>query len=64
MSYPPPWPPQQPQPTRIVTSVPVQTSHTFHLIMTLVTCGLWLPVWALVAILNSFSRRRHVTRIR
>ena len=23
------------------------TSHIFHLILSVITCGLWLPVWAL-----------------
>jgi len=34
-----------------------QTSHIFHLFMTLFTAGFWLPAWLLVAVLN--SRRRY-----
>ena len=30
-----------------------RTNHAFHLIMTLVTVGLWLPVWIIVAIANA-----------
>ena len=30
-----------------------KTSHTFHLIMSVVTLGAWLPVWAVMAIYNS-----------
>lgn len=30
-----------------------KTSHGFHLIMSVVTLGLWLPVWAIMAIANS-----------
>jgi hypothetical protein len=30
--------------------------------MTVFTCGLWLPVWAVMAIINSMSRQRSVTR--
>jgi hypothetical protein len=26
------------------------TSHTLHLVLTLLTCGLWLPIWILAAI--------------
>lgn len=53
----------QPQPT-MVTSVPVQTHHTAHLIATVCTCGLWAPVWAASAIWNSMRSDKHVTRIR
>ena len=51
------------QPTRMVTGVPVQTSHTFHLLMCLLTCGFWLPIWGLMAFLNSLSTRKQVTKI-
>jgi hypothetical protein len=30
-----------------------KTSHGFHLIMSIVTLGLWLPVWGIMAIMNS-----------
>ena len=33
-----------------------QTSHIFHLFMTIFTAGFWLPVWLLVSVSN--SRRR------
>ena len=29
------------------------TSHALHLILTILTCGLWLPIWILVAIFGS-----------
>lgn len=29
------------------------TSHVLHLILSLITVGLWVPVWILVAISNS-----------
>lgn len=54
--------PRRPPPA-FVTKSPVQTSHTFHLIMTLCTCGLWAPfVWFPMIFINSLRRRRHVTR--
>ncbi len=28
------------------------TNHALHLILTVVTCGMWLPVWIIVAIIN------------
>jgi hypothetical protein len=48
--------PLQQQPVFVNTSRPVRfykTSHGFHLIMSVVTLGLWLPVWAIMAIANS-----------
>ena len=40
------------QPIIINNSTPARkgVNHTFHLIMTLITFGLWLPVWIIVAI--------------
>lgn len=29
------------------------TSHVLHLILALITLGLWIPVWLLVAVSNS-----------
>ena len=46
----------QPAPTQQVivqSRKPYKTSHAFHLIMTLVTFGLWLPVWVIVGIYNA-----------
>jgi len=34
------------------------TSHILHLILSLITFGLWLPVWALVAISNGLENAR------
>ncbi|ANW64063.1 hypothetical protein BCA37_11060 [Mycobacterium sp. djl-10] len=28
------------------------TSHGLHLLLTLLTCGLWLPVWIIMIIIN------------
>lgn len=30
-----------------------QTNHAFHLVMSILTIGLWIPVWIIVAIANS-----------
>jgi hypothetical protein len=51
----------QPLPAQGVTRSPVETNHVLHLLLTLVTCGLWIPVWILVAIVNAFSEKRSVT---
>ena len=29
------------------------TNHAFHLVMTILTAGLWLPIWLIVAVANS-----------
>jgi hypothetical protein len=36
-----------------VSKAPVQTNHVLHLILTLVTCGFWAPVWLIMAIINA-----------
>ena len=42
-----------PAPQQQVVVVPRRgTNHIFHLLMSLVTLGLWLPVWLIVAISN------------
>ena len=53
------------QPHKMVTYQPVRTSHTFHLIMSLLTCGLWAVfVWGPMTLINAMRRKRVVTRIR
>ncbi len=52
------------QPTMMVTTVPVQTAHTAHLIATLCTCGLWAPFWVASIVWNSMRRDKHETWIR
>lgn len=45
-----PLPPQQP--------TPVVTNHTFHLILTIVTCALWSPIWLIVHLINDSSTKK------
>lgn len=33
-----------------------RTSHILHLLLSVVTAGLWLPVWVLVAVSNGMER--------
>lgn len=40
----------------ISVSTSNRTSHLFHLVMSIITFGLWIPVWLLVAIVNSSGR--------
>jgi len=51
-------------PTMSVSRQPRRTSHLFHLVMSVLTLGLWLPVWAVVAILNRVTKDKVVTRYR
>jgi hypothetical protein len=45
-----------------VSKTPVPTNHVLHLILTLVSCGLWAPVWLLVAIINANTDRTTTTQ--
>lgn len=42
-----------PQPVAYPITVPKRTAHGFHVAMCVFTMGLWLPVYALVALLNA-----------
>ena len=35
-----------------------QTSHVMHLILSILTIGLWVPIWILCAISNSLERSK------
>ena len=39
------------QPVGVVASPP--TDHLLHLVLTILTCGMWLPVWMFLAIFGS-----------
>ncbi|WP_179420300.1 DUF2510 domain-containing protein [Pedococcus badiiscoriae] len=58
---PDPAPVAQPIVQRVVIAGPsdrIQTNHVFHLLMSILTFGLWTPVWALVAFSNAQSNAR------
>ncbi|WP_078344726.1 DUF2510 domain-containing protein [Mycobacteroides chelonae] len=42
-------------PTVIVNQGP---NHLLHLILTLLTCGLWIPVWIIIAIISASGGNR------
>lgn len=45
---------QTPQQTVVVQRQKMyKTSHGFHLVMSLITLGLWLPVWLIVGLYNA-----------
>ena len=31
--------------------------HALHAILTLLTCGMWLPIWLIFAIIDAFSNK-------
>jgi len=35
-----------------------KTSHVLHLLVSLITMGLWIPIWLLVAISNNLENSR------
>ena len=41
----------------VVTGAPV--NHILHLLLAVLTCGLWLPVWLLIVVLGG-EKRRHL----
>jgi hypothetical protein len=70
----PPPPPASPQapfaqqpylgPHTMVTKSRKQTSHTFHLLMTIITFGAWgILVWLPITIYNAMRHDKQVTRI-
>lgn len=62
------YPPSAPQgfappPRPSVAYVPVQTNHVFHLLMTLITCGIWgLLVWLPMVVINQWRKNKVVTK--
>ena len=33
-----------------------ETSHVLHLILSIITAGIWIPIWILITISNSMAR--------
>jgi hypothetical protein len=51
-------PPVAPAPTAVAVAVSGGgANHALHLILTLLTCGLWLPIWIVCAIVGAASSR-------
>ena len=51
-------------PRRAVTYTPRDTNHLLHLVLTILTCGLWGFVWILMVVLNAMSKKKSVTHYR
>lgn len=41
-----------------------KTSHLLHLVLSLITAGIWVPVWILVTLSNGVERRRLARKLR
>ncbi|MGV9798756.1 DUF2510 domain-containing protein [Mycobacterium sp. NPDC003449] len=52
---PPPAPAPAPQAVAVAVSAGGGTSHGLHLVLTVLTCGLWLPIWILAALFGGGS---------
>lgn len=48
--------------TRTVTKSKRHTSHGFHLIMTIITGGLWGIVWIWMTVQNQMIKEKSTTR--
>jgi Protein of unknown function (DUF2510) len=48
--------PYPPQPVAVAVSTGGGVNHALHAVLTFFTCGMWLPVWILIAIFGSSSR--------
>src|SRR5690625_1898396 len=35
-----------------------RTSHVLHLILSIITCGLWLPVWLIIGVSHASSNKK------
>lgn len=53
---PPPRPLYGPAPVLVVNQGP-RVNHLLHLILTLLTCGFWAPVWIILSIVDVATRK-------
>lgn len=61
MTYPSAPGPDPRHPQYSVSKSRKKTSHTFHLLMCLFTCGLWVFVWMAMAAWNAWGPRKKTT---
>lgn len=40
-----------------------KTNHLLHLVLSILTGGLWLPVWFILSILNSLKRSHYERKL-
>jgi Protein of unknown function (DUF2510) len=48
--------PYPPQPVAVAVSTGGGVNHALHAVLTFFTCGMWLPVWIIIAIFGNSSR--------
>jgi len=48
--------PYPPQPVAVAVSTGGGVNHALHAVLTFFTCGMWLPIWILMAIFGNSSR--------
>lgn len=41
----------------------IKTGHVLHLLLSIITAGLWIPIWIIVALNNAIERKRIEKRI-
>lgn len=46
----------------MVTYSKKKTNHVLHLLLSIVTLGVWIPVWIVIAVVNSMRKEKSVTR--
>jgi hypothetical protein len=47
-----------------IVRYPPRSNHALHFVLSVLTCGLWLPVWLLIAIIDgSRSVHRHIIMV-
>jgi len=39
------------------------TSHLLHLVLSIITAGIWIPVWILIALNNATERSRIIRKL-
>ncbi len=46
---------------KTITKTPKKTNHILHLLLSIVSAGIWLPIWVIVALVNAFRSDVSVT---
>jgi hypothetical protein len=52
----PPPPPPPPPPYVIVQHARPNVNHTFHLVLTFMTLGMWFPIWMIIWLVDVIRR--------
>ena len=41
----------------------LNTNHILHLILSIITVGIWIPIWILAAVSNTFGRKSIIRKL-